>query len=128
MHQSIIQVERTDADVEEDRVVSHFLENGCGCKLKSNSKMQREEITQRRANCAEMTKAELDLVLPGKLAVSQKATHVVRRACSSFHFNGKRVCKAAFLVLHEIGEKHFKNLKKHFSENGLSSREHGNQG
>ena len=38
------------------------------------------------------------------------------------------MCKAAFLVLHGIGEKHFKNLKKHFSENGLSPCERGNQG
>jgi hypothetical protein len=47
----------------------------------------------RRANCAEMAKAELDLVMLGQLAASEVATHAAQRARSTFHFQGRRVCK-----------------------------------
>lgn len=36
--------------------------------------------------------------------------------------------RATFIFLHSIGEKHFKNLKRHFSQHGLSPRCHGNTG
>ena len=67
------------------------------------------------------------MLLLGQLAASETGQNA-ERARSTFHFQGKRVCRAAFLLLHGIGEKRFKNLKKHFSENGLSPRRHGNQG
>ena len=53
---------------------------------------------------------------------------VQQRARGAFYFEGIKVCKATFLFTHGIGEKHFKNLKKHLTTMGLSPRSHGNLG
>ena len=47
---------------------------------------------------------------------------------SSFYISGNTVCKATFLFANGVGEKQSKNLKRHFSQNGLIPRRHGNSG
>ena len=122
-----VEIESSETDTQEEKTMSDFLNKGCGCKWKCHTTLDIHAIRERRTTCAELSKTELDMVLLGQLAASETGTHA-QRARSTFHFQGKRICRATFLLLHGIGEKRFKNIKKHFSEKGLSPRGHGNQG
>ena len=115
-----LQIEHSSIDIEDEMAINNFLTKGCGCRWNCHMKLERGAIQRRRASCSELSNRELDMVMLGQLAASEIGG--VQRARSSFHFEGKRVCKAAFLLLHGIGEKRFKNLKKHFSDFGLSPR------
>ena len=44
-----------------------------------------------------------------------------------YSYDDREVCKEAFLVLHDIGEKHLKNLVKDMKLNGPVPRSHGNK-
>ncbi len=46
----------------------------------------------------------------------------------NFGFQGHPVCRKSFMFLHNISEKRYKNLCKHFDKNGLTPRVHGNTG
>ena len=122
-----MQIECSDMDTREGEVIDDFLTKGCGCKWSCHTKVGREAIEQRWASCAEFSRRDLDMVMLGQLAASEIGGGV-ERVRSNFHFEGKRVCKAMFVVVHGLGGKRFKNIKKHFSQNGISPRWHGNLG
>ena len=122
-----VNIESSDIDTAETTTINKFLTDGCGCKMNCHSKVKREKIERRRGNCAELSKQELDLVILGQLAAFEMGGES-HRARSTFYFGGVKVCRTTFLLTHGIGEKRFKNLKKHFTAMGLSPRWHGNLG
>ena len=95
-------VERRDEDIQNEITIRDFLNRGCGCKWGCHNKLNRELIERRRASCAALSRTDLDLVLLGQLAASEtcgSARESAQRAQNAFRFEGKRVCKATFLVV-----------------------------
>ena len=80
----------------------------------------------------ELTKAEHDLYLMGKLQLTVKpsgsVTADVKRKRYAYYFNGHEVCKKCFLYVHNVGEKRLKNLIKYVSTEGITPRRHRNIG
>ena len=85
----------------------------------------------------ELTKKELDLVVIGQIAamtnfsdvkVNHHFSQTRKHQHSTFLHGGRRVCLKTFLFLHDISTKKYKALKRHYHENGIATRQHGNEG
>ena len=87
-----------------------------------------------RINCLEMTSGELDMLILAHLDAHrrchrgdvQSGTETEKQQRIEYYCEGKRVCKSTYLFIHAIGPKRYKNLVKHFEQNGLVVRVHGN--
>ena len=79
-------------------------------------------------NSQEMTKKQRDLIILGHLEANRHCFEDKEQSRFSitYWFHGYKVCKMTYLFLHCVGEKHYKNLVTHFSQNGLVPRTHGN--
>ena len=117
------------------------MSTGCGChKLKGSPCSRQFSLSyfeEFRASCAELTPAELDMVIMGQLMAGLNTSDIVstlarhkeddREKCyTTFTHQGKPVCLKMFRFLHGIGEKRLKNLTKNVKSNGLCPRVHGN--
>ena len=60
-----VQIESSELDRREKTVIDKFLDDGCGCKMNCTNKLGREAIEERRGNCAELSKQELDMATLG---------------------------------------------------------------
>ena len=117
--------ERRDLDIQEEADVKSF---DCKCHLGANSiscssLLNYEDVVDYRANCLELTKAELDMVV-----LAQINSHSSPPSHTKFFFKGNRLCMKTFLFLHAISDKRYRNLYKHWEESGITSRIHKNQG
>lgn len=76
------------------------------------------------------------MLILGKLQVLTRATDTIQHARQSklgkrqrvtcdYSFDHRRVCRDAFLFLHNIGTKQLQNLRKHLQENGPVPWQHG---
>ncbi|XP_056016758.1 uncharacterized protein LOC125653193 [Ostrea edulis] len=78
----------------------------------------------------ELSRDEKDMYIMGKL--KSKSTGIDRsqrkRQRYIYNYDDREVCIEAFLIMHDIGEKHLKNLAKHMKLNGPVPRCHGNRG
>ena len=141
------QVHSQDAPVEgmtvtpDIPVCTQFYANTCGCdKAHGNpcsTLFTLDYIIDMRAQCSLLSHDELDLVLMGFIASAMldsdgirdgrhQNTAKRRRVTMSFKHHGLDVCKKTFLFLHGIGNDRFKALRKHYKEEGLQVRQHGN--
>ena len=118
-------------DAESDMTIPRFMTDGCGCKHNDGQPCSNlftaEQLQGSRLEANELSRDELDLVILGKLAAFlrvDKARPQQHRA--HFLHGGQKVCKKTFLFLHGIGEMRLKNLMKHFKQNGITGRTHGN--
>ena len=117
------------------------MSTGCGChKLKvtpCSRQFSLSYVEEFRASCAELTPAELDMVIMGQRMAGMNTSDIVstlarhkeddREKCyTTFTHQGKPVCLKMFRFLHGIGEKRLKNLTKSVKRNGLCPRVHGN--
>ena len=88
------------------------------------------EIEEHVFTMRELSRGEKDMYIIGKL--KSKGTGMDssqrKRQRYMYSYDDREVCKEAFLVLHDIGEKHLKNLVKHVKLNGPVPRSHGNKG
>ena len=67
-HQSVsVPVEERDLDQKENEVIESFMNDGCGCKEKCSSMFDAATSLRIRAECAELTRSELDLFVMGQL-------------------------------------------------------------
>lgn len=97
-----------------------------------------DEVYQLHLNFLEMSKEQKQMLILGKLHVLSRAGETTaharkkggkrQRITYSYAFDHRPVCKAAFLFLHDIGEKQLKNIAKHLKTNGLVPLTHGNHG
>lgn len=133
---------RRDEITKERKLVEDFLSAGCGCSAQCHTKFTSDVFHSSRLDCLELNSYEelhtnpLHTVLMGSfnalLCDSEKTVGIgarhEKRERSRFvpYFRGLRVCRRTFLFAHAIGEKVFKNMKKHFSKYGLEQRIHGN--
>ena len=106
-----------------------FLQDGCGCALGEKGVSCSTEFTEEIANlnnCLELTGGELDLVIFANIQVFTRVDCVgekrrrSRSPRSSFHFQGRQICKEMFLHVYGIGYARFLRLKEHWEEHGLS--------
>ena len=76
------------------------------------------------------------MLLLGTLQVLTRAIDIIQHARQTklgkrqritcdYSFDHRRVCRDAFLFLHDIGTKQLQNLRKHLQENGPVPRQHG---
>ena len=113
----------------------------CGCtygkeEAPCSSTIKLEDIIDCRNNCAELTSAELDLVILGTIhssinydavSYSGRAVKKRQRTRMPFYFHGHKICRRTFLFMHRIHKTRFYSLVKHYRKNGLSLRNHSNK-
>ena len=117
--------------------IGHRLLENC-CDFSCLSTFNTDEIYQFHLNLLEMTKEEKSMLLLGKLHVLSKAgdstSHARKKGAKcarvtyNYAFDHREVCKQAFIFLHDISEKQFKNITKHLKNNGPVPIIHGNTG
>ena len=112
-----------------------FLQDGCGCALggkgiSCSAEFTEETVLANLNNCLELTSGELDLVILANIQAFTRIKSVgekrSRSPRSSFHFQGRQICKEMFLHVYGIGYARFLRLKEHWEQHGLSRRTHGN--
>ena len=92
-----------------------------------------------RMNMAELSHNDLDMIVMGHLQQSRANSsstmktkhHSAKdrsRASMKYCLFGKQVCRNTFLFAFNMGIKQYKNLCKHYDENGFVPRVHGNVG
>ena len=117
--------------------VSKTLSESC-CEDNCLSLFDVSEVYQFLLNLLEMSKEQKSMLLLGKLHILSRAGEPInharkkggkrQRVTYNYAFDHREVCKKAFLFLHNIGEKQFKNMVKHLRENGPIPIVHGNVG
>ena len=128
-------LERSEREVQLVEKVREFLKDGCKCSRgpkdgPCSSQFTEEAVIANLNNCLELSTKELDLVI---LANIQAVAHVEnvgekrgRSPRCNFLFKSKSICREMFLTLYGLSYSHFRRLKEHYENNGLSSRTHGN--
>ena len=117
--------------------IGRRLSENC-CDLGCLSAFNSDEVYQFHLSLLEMTKEEKSMLLLGKLHVVSNAgdstSHARKkgpkraRVTYNYAFDHREVCKKAFIFLHDISEKQFKNIAKHLKDNGPVPIVHGNTG
>ena len=133
-----IAIQLTPTDEEEIDIVERFVLRTCGCQRAieggaCSSQISRETFLAHRAQCAELQKDELDLVILSHIDAhgydQSKCTepHVhTERFVAHFYFHAQQICRTTFLFLHGISKHRYENLIKHYTSHGLAVRQHGN--
>ena len=111
------------------------LTNGKPC----SSLFSREYLIDTRAQSFLLSREQLDILLLGSVAstvcddddVGVRSGHRPakrqRRTIEYMH-KGYHVCRNTFTFLHGVGKHKVQAIKRHFLDNGISTREHGNNG
>ena len=134
-------IDSSETDLSEKAKVNAFYSNTCQCKFGENEQACSRSITisdflDSRNNCHELSSMELDFVILGAIQSSLNCSDVSasgrteknrKLSRMSFFFHGKRICRKTFLFLHCISKNKFCSLVKHYQDNGLSLRVHGNK-
>ena len=99
--------------------VEDFLDVGCGCICYDGQpcslRYTNQHVLSFRAECFELTKPELDLVLLGKLSATMHTTEIVgpsakhketqrMRNRTTYLHEGWQVCAVTFQFLHTVGK------------------------
>ena len=108
------------------------LRSGCPCKSKNCYKaFDSDVIIDHRLTMREYEKHEKESYLIGKLdQCCSKSTNrcknsVRERQKFKYSFLDMFICEDAFMFIHDIGNKAFKNLKQHYKIKGIEPRSHG---
>ncbi len=118
----------------ETRRIKKFVRESCGCKLgpkQTSCSLQftGDKITEQRERCVTLEKGELDMLVLGQLQAHTKdtdGTSTQRKKYVELFFEGKRICRKLFMFLHTLSLKRYRNLLLHYTQNGITPREHGN--
>lgn len=117
------------------------MSEGCGCMQGDQGKpcsstIQTEDIIDCRNNCFELSSTELDLVTLGTIHSSLNCDEVSnsgrmekkrQQTRMPFYFHNHRICLKTFLFMHHLHKTRFYSLVKHYRNNGLTLRIHGNK-
>lgn len=126
----------------DEDVCAEFVRRTCGCK-KANGKacsslFSVEHYIMLRAQCALLSRNELDMVILGSImSTTLDDDHCVKdgrhksakrsKASSNFMHHGYNVCKVTYAFLYGVGVNHrILAIRKHYQENGLEPRTHKN--
>lgn len=121
-----------NGDEEEDsiRTVKEKVNRGCGCHFKCYEKFQIKEIIDHIFTMRELNKDEKEMYIMGKLKSKSTGYDLIdkKRRRYMYNYDDREICKHAFLLIHDIGEKRLKNIAHHLKQNGPIPRSHGNKG
>ena len=131
----------SEVDKSERAKVEAFISESCGCTQGDQGKpcsstIQTEDIIDCRNNCFELSSTELDLVILGTIHSSLNCDEVSnsgrtekkrQRTRMPFYFHNHRICLKTFLFMHRLHKTRFYTLVKHYRNNGLTLRIHGNK-
>lgn len=121
-----------NGDEEEDsiRTVKEKVNRGCGCHFKCYEKFQIKEIIDHIFTMRELNKDEKEMYIMGKLKSKSTGYDLIdkKRRRYMYNYDDREICKHAFLLIHDIGEKRLKNIAYHLKKNGPIPRSHGNKG
>lgn len=106
------------------------ISNGCSCHFNCFDQFQYEEIKDHLLTMRALSRDEKDMYIMGKLKCKSTGidTSDKKRQRYMYSFDDREVCKVAFLIMHDLGEKQLNNLLKHLKMNGPVPRNHGNKG
>jgi hypothetical protein len=135
-----VELELRGVDKDEEEALQNFIKTTCGCSMNKgvpcSGSFGVAELRERRMMMAELESSQLDCVILGQIGAhrfsGKLAGHHVkgkqrrRHGYTTFFYQGRKVCLKTFLFLHVMGKKRFRNLVKHFQENGMAPRIHGN--
>ena len=136
-HVSMVRVELSFEDKEEDDDIVKFIAETCGCtvgpkKSPCSSLLSRDTITVTRSNCLQLTQSDADVVMMAQhfilmLLRSPLPTEVRQTVLGSrFFLHGVQICKQTFSFVHAVGKEHLENLCRAVDSNGVVQRIHGN--
>lgn len=101
-YNQLLNIEKRDIDIKEERVIEEFVQTGCNCGC--SKLFSKEYYATIRAQCQELSKDSLELVVMGFLMGAQAIenqlnTTITHRPSSqrqrhkaSFHHRGHKVC------------------------------------
>ena len=139
-------IEFRNLDVQEEDDIHEFVNHGCSCSLGPGGgnccrQFSYTHYAEMRSWCAELTSAELDLVMLGQAMANTNTSdltirsvqhhhqpHERQRTSSTYYHQGQQVYRDTLLFLHGIKAGKFRALRRHLRENGLVPRVHGNSG
>ena len=136
-----IEFESSAEDAKEKQVLDDFFQTTCDCKCGPQKKacstqFSRDVVERYRANCHQLTSAQLDLVVMAQLSASRthkdcipstyKGNPSTFRPHTSFSFHGIRICQDMFLFLHVMSHRRLETLSGHVDAFGIVERLHGN--
>ena len=119
-----------------------FLLAACRCTLADgkpcSTLFSREYFVDTRAQSFLLSQEQLDMLLLGSVAstvcdddVGVRSGHRAakrQRTTISYMHKGYHVCRNTFTFLYGVSKHKVNAIKKHFLDNGISTREHGNIG
>ncbi|MES9882762.1 MAG: hypothetical protein ABW185_17990 [Sedimenticola sp.] len=126
-----------DEDGSDDEAVQtetlHKIATGCGCMKNCIKSINKTIIQSHVDNIREMTKDERDLYVMGalhKLNPDDKRTRYGerKRAKYDYTYEGRHICKQAFLIIYDVGKSTLQAIIKHLAIHGNVPRVHGNSG
>ena len=142
----VVNVELRSEDNDENTLTNLYCSQGCTCTLGPSGQpccsiFKLEHYRDYRAQCLEMTKEQLDLVILGQIAALTFSSTNLHNSSQHRHSPQERqrqyitflhqhqpVCRKTFSFLHAVGEKRLKALIQHYRHHGLVPRVHGNTG
>jgi hypothetical protein len=114
----------------------NFLKTGCECGC--SSQLPKDKFAQRRSDFQNLSKLEQDVfVMSNLIFFDVGSTTQSPRLKSSIRINQrilflfeykKPICQETYLNMLGISEKYLRNVKKHLTTKGLTTRIHGNTG
>lgn len=98
-----------------------------------------EQLLDMRMHHLSMARDELDIVVLAKISTAvhldattittkQKEQSVRNKIRSDYRHEGHKICRDTFMFMHAIFKDRLAALHKHYHENGVSPRVHGNKG
>lgn len=115
------------------------------CEFECNKTIPRGLLITFRNEFLELTKSEQSLVIIGQLAAHRQDISLseIYNSCfeqnrsrkrkrkpksrvdTNYYFRGVTICRKMYFYIHDLGEKRYKNLVKHFDSAGLTDKVHG---
>ena len=116
------------------KIVSQYFDGSPCCTFSPDKSacwkgVGHERFLLARRESEDLEKMKLDLVVLSALhstRTSASTSHEVVRTSINYHFEGIKICKAAFLFVYAIGARRLKNLISQYDSNGLTVRMYGN--
>ena len=94
-----------DSDSDELQTIRNFLSNGCGCQFgpkmqHCSSELSFRDVLESHANCLQLSKEELDLIVLSHLHCHLRRDEVKgrkrQRTACNFYFMGRQICKKTY--------------------------------
>uniref|UniRef100_A0A1X7THQ3 Uncharacterized protein n=1 Tax=Amphimedon queenslandica TaxID=400682 RepID=A0A1X7THQ3_AMPQE len=121
-----LELDETAVDLREREEIEALYSSGC-CAKKCHTQFEKDDLMRVHWDLYELTKDQLEMTILGHL-MSSTSCETVERNRTEYEYRGKKICKKLFLFVYSIRNGTYKNLRRHFLQNGIKPRVHGNTG